>query len=249
MPPSRASVALARRAVELDSAGDAVGAASAYEDAARSLEGDASTSASDEDARSILLKAKEYLARARELSSARSSAVASTSRGREEAPSTRKSSSSSAMAGAAAVGACAGFALLGPVSAVVAAGAMAYGTPRRDAFATAARGAGRAAVTTVTSPPQWNNDYKITEKAAAAVSSAAKAASDFDREREVTKTVGRGVGVALSAASEFDRRHEVTKTIGRGVGVALSAGLDAARDVTSSASSNRASPPGDDVAR
>lgn len=244
MPPSRASVALARRAVELDAAGDAASAASVYEEAARSLEGDASTSASDEDARSILLKAEEYRARARELSGSRASASASASAsargGREEAPATRASgSSSSAMAGAAAVGACAGFALLGPVSAVVAAGAMAYGTTRRDAFGTAARGAGRAAVTTVTSLRKWNNEYKITEKAAAAVSSAAKAASDFDREHEVTKTVGRTMSTAARAASDFDRRHEVTKTIGRGVGTALGAGLDAARDAASEPRSTR----------
>ena len=125
--------------------------------------------------------------------------------------------------GAAAVGACAGFALLGPVSAVVGAGAMAYGTTRRDGVGSACSGAGKMAANAYSSVKRWNREHAVTTKAAAACATGAKAVKKLDDEYKIREKTAKAVTGTARAASEFNEKHGVTKKIGEGVSVGLAA--------------------------
>ena len=229
MPASRLAIDLAKRAVELDVARAFADAALAYDDAATQLERE-SSSASDADA--LLAKAREYRKRAEEIRRTRvtngdaSTSMSSRDRGKKK----DEESSSGVVAGAAAVGAAAGFALLGPMSAVVAAGAMAYGTQRKDGWGKACKGVGKAAACSYTSLKRFNDEYKITDKASRAARTTAKGAKRLNDEYKITERTSTAISASAKAASEFNEKHGVTKTIGQGV----TAGFDAVSKTFSS---------------
>ena len=203
MPASRHAIELAKRAVELDVAKDYVEAAREYRAAATALERDADA---DGD-RGLATKAKEYRERARELDDLAAGGVEDATRvdASENAANAEgkrnDSGGSSTLAGAAAVGAVAGFCVLGPITGVVAAGAMAYGTTRKDSVGMFSRTAGRAAATTYSSLKRWNKDYKITEKTSKAVAATGRAAVDFNEKHQVSRRVGEGMSSGLDAVS------------------------------------------------
>ena len=137
MPASARALDRARAAVDLDVARDFPAAARAYRAAARALDDDADAEVDAESADGLRLKAREYDARADELEATTRAttddytSLVGVASGAARAKTTvetktRDAGGAKVVAGAAAVGACAGFALLGPMSAVVGAGAMAY---------------------------------------------------------------------------------------------------------------------------
>ena len=160
MPPSRLAIDLAERAVELDVARAFSDAATAYDDAATQLEVESSTA---DDANALLDKAREYRARAEEIrrTRARNGDASSSDRSNAKDEARASASGSSVVAGAAAVGAAAGFALLGPMSAVIGAGAMAYGTTRKDGRGKACKGAGAAAAASYASLRRLDDEYGL----------------------------------------------------------------------------------------
>jgi len=224
MPPSRLAIDLAKRAVEFDVARAFADATLAYDDAATQLERE-SSSASDADA--LLAKAREYRERAEEIRRTRvtngnaSTSTSSRDRGKKKA----EESSTSVVTGAAA-----GFALLGPMSAVVAAGAMAYGTQRKDGWGKACKGVGKAVACSYTSLKRFNDEYKITDKASRAARTTAKGAKRLNDEYKITERTSTAISASAKAASEFNEKHGVTKTIGQGV----TAGFDAVSKTFSS---------------
>jgi len=225
MPASRHAIELAKRAVELDVAKDYVEAAREYRAAATALERDADA---DGD-RGLATKAKEYRERARELDDLAAGGVEDATRvdaseNVANAEGKRNDSGgSSTLAGAAAVGAVAGFCVLGPITGVVAAGAMAYGTTRKDSVGMFSRTAGRAAATTYSSLKRWNKDYKITEKATRAVVTTGKAVKKLDDDYKITEKTSKAVAATGRAAVDFNEKHQVSRRVGE----SMSSGLDA----------------------
>jgi hypothetical protein len=226
MPASRHAIELAKRAVELDVAKDYIEAAREYRAAATALERDADA---DGD-RGLAAKAKEYRERARELDDLAAGGVGETTRananganGARADAKPHDSGGSSTLAGAAAVGAVAGFCVLGPITGVVAAGAMAYGTTRKDSVGMFSRTAGRAAASTYSSLKRWNKDYKITEKATRAVVTTGKAVKKLDDDYKITEKTSKAVAATGRAAVDFNEKHQVSRRVGEGV----SSGLDA----------------------
>lgn len=223
MPASRHAIELAKRAVELDVAKDYIEAAREYRAAATALERDADA---DGD-RGLAAKANEYRERARELDDLAAGGVGEATRananGANAEGKRNDSGGSSTLAGAAAVGAVAGFCILGPITGVVAAGAMAYGTTRKDSVGMFSRTAGRAAASTYSSLKRWNKDYKITEKATRAVVTTGKAMKKLDDDYKITEKTSKAVAATGRAAVDFNERHQVSRRVGEGV----SSGLDA----------------------
>ena len=230
MPASARALERARAAVELDVARDFPAAARAYRDAAAALDADADADADGADG--LRRKAREYRERADELeATTRETTVDYTSlvgvaSGAARAKTTMETKTRDAggarvVAGAAAVGAGAGFALLGPVSAVVGAGAMAYGTTRRDGVGSACSGAGKLAANAYSSVKRWNREHAVTTKAAAACATGAKAVKKLDDEYKIREKTAKAVTGTARAASEFNEKHGVTKKIGEGVSVGL----------------------------
>jgi len=177
MPPSRLAIDLAERAVELDVARAFSDAATAYDDAATQLEVESSTA---DDANALLDKAREYRARAEEIrrTRARNGDASSSDRSNAKDEARASASGSSVVAGAAAVGAAAGFALLGPMSAVIGAGAMAYGTTRKDGWGKACTGAGTAAAASYASLRRLDDEYGLASRASRAAAGRPKTTSD-----------------------------------------------------------------------
>ena len=223
MPASRHAIELAKRAVELDVAKDYIEAAREYRAAATALERDADADGDQ----GLAAKAKEYRERARELDDLAAGGVGEATRANANCASTEgkrnDSGGSSTLAGAAAVGAVAGFCVLGPISGIVAAGAMAYGTTRKDSVGMFSRTAGRAAASTYSSLKRWNKDYKITEKATRAVVTTGKAVKKLDDDYKITEKTSKAVAATGRAAVDFNEKHQVSRRVGEGV----SSGLDA----------------------
>lgn len=234
MPASARALARAKAAVEYDLARDFHAAARAYRDAAAALDVDAETDGDGADG--LRAKAREYRDRADELEDAARATTASNdytslvgvASGAARAKTTvetktRAAGGANVVAGAAAVGACAGFALLGPMSAVVAAGAMAYGTTRKDGVGSACAGAGKMAASAYSSVKRWNREYAVAEKATAACATGAKAVKKLDDEYKIREKTAAVVSGSAKAACEFNEKHGVTEKIGRGVATGLDA--------------------------
>ena len=130
------------------------------------------------------------------------------------------------------MGAAAGFALLGPMSAVIGAGAMAYGTTRKDGWGKACKGAGTAAAASYASLRRLDDEYGLASRASRAARGAARGAKRLNDDYKITGRASTAVSASAKAANDFNRRHGVTKNIGRGV----AAGVDA---VSKSFSSSR----------
>ena len=187
-----------------------------------------------DEANALLDKAREYRARAEEIrrTRARNGDASSSDRSNARDEARASASGSSVVAGAAAVGAAAGFALLGPMSAVIGAGAMAYGTTRKDGWGKACTGAGTAAAASYASLRRLDDEYGLASRASRAARGAARGAKRLNDDYKITERASTAVSASAKAANDFNRRHGVTKNIGRGV----AAGVDA---VSKSFSSSR----------
>jgi hypothetical protein len=116
----------------------------------------------------------------------------------------------SVIAGAAAVGALTGAVLLGPLTAVVAGGAMAVATMTNGPVGEFARSAGSLGAAVGNKANEVNKKHDITGKTKTAASSAYTTAKSFDEKHNIT---GKTKNAALSAsrsASEFDKKHNIT---------------------------------------
>lgn len=126
------------------------------------------------------------------------------------------------MAGAAAVGAAAGFMVMGPVTAVAAAGAAVYATTRRDTAGELARSTGIAAASTATAVKKFNDEHDITGKVWKAGEAAAIKAKEVNVKYGISTKVAAAASSGYQAAAEFEKKNNVTSK----VGTALSSGLD-----------------------
>ena len=159
--PCQAAIDLANLAIQADIARDVDKAISLYTRAADELEKAAKTF--PDEAAEMRAKAKEYRDRAQVLAQAaqadKIAAMASGAQALQQAGTVahqgqvavKTAGGTSTMVGAAAVGGIAGAMLLGPMTAVAAAGAAAYATTRTDTAGDVARSTGVAAATTATS--------------------------------------------------------------------------------------------------
>jgi len=176
MPASADATALAVAAVQHDRNGEYAQAIRVYRQAADALFADAQATKDE----SLFAKVNEYRARAIELETALGSKTSSSlpvnpinaidALNAAEAKA-KQGGGARVVTGAAVVGGAVGAVCLGPLSAVAMAGAMAYGTTRKDSVGTVARGAGKAAANTFSSLRRWNKDYKVTDKIGQGVSS------------------------------------------------------------------------------
>jgi len=241
MPASAEATALASTAVQHDRAGNRAEAIRAYRQAADALVLDAERTG---DA-SVFAKVNEYVARAIELETALAREATSSSSTQAidalhaaEAE-VKRGGGARVVAGAAVVGGAVGAACLGPLSAVAAAGAMAYGTTRTDSIGSVTRGAGKAAANAFSSLRRWNKDYKVTTKLAEAATTTAKAVKKVDNDYGITSKAASAVKTSAKAASEFNEKHKVTAKIGQGV----SSGLDKITTTMSSKAGDAPSAP------
>jgi len=241
MPASAEATALANTAVQHDRAGNRAEAIRAYRQAADALVLDAERTG---DA-SVFAKVNEYNARAIELETALAREATSSSSTQAidalhaaEAE-VKRGGGARVVAGAAVVGGAVGAACLGPLSAVAAAGAMAYGTTRTDSIGSVTRGAGKAAANAFSSLRRWNKDYKVTTKLAEAATTTAKAVKKVDNDYGITSKAASAVKTSAKAASEFNEKHKVTAKIGQGV----SSGLDKITTTMSSKAGDAPSAP------
>jgi len=241
MPASAEATALANTAVQHDRAGNRAEAIRAYRQAADALVLDAERTG---DA-SVFAKVNEYVARAIELETALAREATSSSSTQAidalhaaEAE-VKRGGGARVVAGAAVVGGAVGAACLGPLSAVAAAGAMAYGTTRTDSIGSVTRGAGKAAANAFSSLRRWNKDYKVTTKLAEAATTTAKAVKKVDNDYGITSKAASAVKTSAKAASEFNEKHKVTAKIGQGV----SSGLDKITTTMSSKAGDAPSAP------
>jgi len=242
MPASAEATALANTAVQHDRAGNRAEAIRAYRQAADALVLDAERTG---DASVFAKKANEYVARAIELETALAREATSSSSTQAidalhaaEAE-VKRGGGARVVAGAAVVGGAVGAACLGPLSAVAAAGAMAYGTTRTDSIGSVTRGAGKAAANAFSSLRRWNKDYKVTTKLAEAATTTAKAVKKVDNDYGITSKAASAVKTSAKAASEFNEKHKVTAKIGQGV----SSGLDKITTTMSSKAGDAPSAP------
>ena len=242
MPASAEATALANTAVQHDRAGNRAEAIRAYRQAADALVLDAERTG---DASVFALKVNEYRARAIELETALAREATSSSSTQAidalhaaEAE-VKRGGGARVVAGAAVVGGAVGAACLGPLSAVAAAGAMAYGTTRTDSIGSVTRGAGKAAANAFSSLRRWNKDYKVTTKLAEAATTTAKAVKKVDNDYGITSKAASAVKTSAKAASEFNEKHKVTAKIGQGV----SSGLDKITTTMSSKAGDAPSAP------
>jgi hypothetical protein len=243
MPASAEATALANTAVQHDRAGNRAEAIRAYRQAADALVLDAERTG---DASVFTLaKVNEYRARAIELETALAREATSSSSTQAidalhaaEAE-VKRGGGARVVAGAAVVGGAVGAACLGPLSAVAAAGAMAYGTTRTDSIGSVTRGAGKAAANAFSSLRRWNKDYKVTTKLAEAATTTAKAVKKVDNDYGITSKAASAVKTSAKAASEFNEKHKVTAKIGQGV----SSGLDKITTTMSSKAGDAPSAP------
>jgi len=242
MPASAEATALANTAVQHDRAGNRAEAIRAYRQAADALVLDAERTG---DASVFAFKVNEYRARAIELETALAREATSSSSTQAidalhaaEAE-VKRGGGARVVAGAAVVGGAVGAACLGPLSAVAAAGAMAYGTTRTDSIGSVTRGAGKAAANAFSSLRRWNKDYKVTTKLAEAATTTAKAVKKVDNDYGITSKAASAVKTSAKAASEFNEKHKVTAKIGQGV----SSGLDKITTTMSSKAGDAPSAP------
>ena len=116
--------------------------------------------------------------------------------------------------------------------AVIGAGAMAYGTTRKDGWGKACTGAGTAAAASYATLRRLDDEYGLASRASRAARGAARGAKRLNDDYKITERASTAVSASAKAANDFNRRHGVTKNIGRGV----AAGVDA---VSKSFSSSR----------
>ena len=118
------------------------------------------------------------------------------------------------MVGAAAVGGIAGAMLLGPMTAIAAAGAAAYATTRTDTAGDVARSTGVAAGTTATSLKKFNDQHDITGKTRDAAVAAAAKAKEVNDKYGITTKAKAAATTAYNKAAEIENKHGVTSKVG-----------------------------------
>jgi len=96
-----------------------------------------------------------------------------------------ESANSKVIAGAAVAGGVAGLVLLGPLTAVVAAGGAAYAATRKDDVGAAAQATGKATVAVGDKAVEFDKQHDISGKAKKAAADAARAASEFNEKHDV----------------------------------------------------------------
>ena len=94
----------------------------------------------------------------------------------ERQPSSPSSGSSKVVAGAAVAGGVAGMVLMGPLTAVVAAGGAAYAATRKDGVGEVAQATGKAAVAVGDKAAEIDREHDLSGKAKKAATDAARAA-------------------------------------------------------------------------
>ena len=104
-------------------------------------------------------------------------------------------------------GGVAGAVLLGPMTAVVAAGAAAYATTRTDGAGDVARSTGAAAATTASSLKKFNDEHDITGKASAAAVAAAQKAREVNERYGLTTKAKAAASSAYSKATEIENKR------------------------------------------
>ena len=131
--------------------------------------------------------------------------------------------STNIVAGAAAAGGVMAFGILGSMTGgMVAAGAAAYATTRKDGLGDVAKAVGRAAVAAATKGRELNDEYKISERARSAASEGYRAARQLNDKYEVTDKAKAATQDGLAKARTFDEQHGVSSKLASG----LTAGLN-----------------------
>jgi hypothetical protein len=117
--------------------------------------------------------------------------------------------------GAAAVGACIGTLLVGPITGVVVAGAALYATTRDDKIGDAARTTGTAAANTYDSVAEAARKHKVTEKVSAAAKVTYERAKEIDQEYKVTESIGKAGREVANEAKKINEKYDITGHAGR----------------------------------
>ena len=205
--PCQAAIDLATAAVEADVTGDAVKAVDLYERAANEL--DAAARANPAEASEMRGKAAEYRARVAVLKqkiqadqvAAMATGAAAMQQGAQAVHQGQQAVATaggySTVAGAAAVGATAGALLMGPMSAVVAAGAAAYATTRKDSVGDVARSTGETAAATASGLKKFNDEHKITSKVYDAGVAAAAKAKEVNAKYGISTKMSEGANYGV----------------------------------------------------
>ena len=222
--PCQAAIDLANLAIQADIARDVDKAISLYTRAADELEKAAKTF--PDEAAEMRAKAKEYRDRAQVLAQAaqadKIAAMASGAQALQQAGTVahqgqvavKTAGGTSTMVGAAAMGGIAGAMLLGPMTAVAAAGAAAYATTRTDTAGDVARSTGVAAATTATSLKKFNDTHDITGKTRDAAVAAAAKAKEVNDKYGITTKAKAAATTAYNKAAEIENKHGVTSKVG-----------------------------------
>jgi len=125
-------------------------------------------------------------------------------------------------AACAALGAGAGFMVLGGAIGVVG-GAVAAGymATRGDKAGDAARAAGGAGLTAASKAKELNDKHQVAQKATELGKQAFSSAKAADAKYGISTKIGQGVGAAMSKAKDIEQKHHVTDKVAGGISTGL----------------------------
>lgn len=151
------------------------------------------------------------------------------------------------MAACAAMGAGAGFLVLGgavgaTISIVGGAAGAAYVATRNDKAGDAARAAGGVAIQGAQKAMELNERHRVSEKIADAGSKAVTRAKETDEKYGISTKIAGGVSSIARKASEVEQKHHVTDRVASGLSTGLSRISSALEKRSSTASSSSAAP-------
>jgi hypothetical protein len=127
------------------------------------------------------------------------------------------------MAAAAALGGVAGLVLLGPLTAVAAAGAAAYATTRSDEVGDAARTASKVAIDGVAAAKSFDSEHNISGRAVSAAKAAAAKAKELDEKHNLVGRAKAAGAAAVQSAKELEAKHQASCSAGSLARAALTA--------------------------
>jgi hypothetical protein len=150
----------------------------------------------------------------------------------------KSNSANRAALGAAAVGACVGAVLVGPITALVVAGAAVYATTRDDDVGNAARKTGEVTANAYDSAMESAKKHKVGEKISEASKATYERAKEIDEEYKVTDKVKHTTVAIAQEAKKINEKYDLTGHAARALAYTATTASSAIGKIVDSSKSN-----------
>jgi hypothetical protein len=125
------------------------------------------------------------------------------------------------MAGAGAVAAVAGLAVVGPITAVAAGTAAVYATTRKDNIGDIARTTGKYTASAASAAKAFNDEHDVTGKLYECGKTAAAKLKEANQKYGITGRLFSAAKTGAAKAKEINEKHDITGKVGRGAATGL----------------------------